>query len=677
MENVELDVDNEYLSKVMDTVDRGKYRIPEFQRGFVWDRSDVISLFDSIYNSYPIGSFFFWKVPQSMFDFFRDVEGLDQPPIDEIKSSGFPEVNFVLDGQQRLTSLYIALNGITYNGIDYSKIVFDLDEEEFKVAEGRSDHLVRLCDIWDDRREIRDELTDERRSTFIDCYEVLRQYELPLIVVESENIESVIDIFERINQKGTRLSRFDIVNANIWSREFNIRNKIGEDLFPELDRIGFGNIDRGRVTQTFALIHEQTCTTSAQKNLDTDEVKQDWPTVKDSIVEAIRYLQNKHGVRRAEFIPYEGMIPVLSYYIFKNGGKVDSSHQEIIDKWFWRVAISRRYSSQEQTRMAQDAKFFDKLLGGKEVEVDYAPDISKEEIINENIKHSTSGLRNAFLCLLCKKNPLHFETGAAIDFSRDYYTNFNLSNHHIFPNRSLREKGYSQKERKSITDITFIPADVNKKIRSEGTSGYFSSLRREENFDEVMSSHLIPADGGKALWEEDYDQFREERAEMIFAEFMDLIGEYSGLESDLETDPESAVDEIETRIRDYIFESLNEKYNEENVWEKMPGDVMSNVERRIQDEEGQDPEFSISGPREKLDYCDVGDYPKIINKNWRVFKSDFPSKQEVDERFQDFGSYRHSFAHNRGTDKFTELDGKISIQWIDSCIEIGEAIGHS
>lgn len=58
MTNVSLDVDDRRLDSVMSDVARGKHRIPEFQREFVWDRTDVVDLFDSIYRSFPIGSFF-------------------------------------------------------------------------------------------------------------------------------------------------------------------------------------------------------------------------------------------------------------------------------------------------------------------------------------------------------------------------------------------------------------------------------------------------------------------------------------------------------------------------------------------------------------------------------------------------------------------------------------------
>ncbi|GAB7010966.1 GmrSD restriction endonuclease domain-containing protein [Halorubrum trueperi] len=670
MRNVSLDVDDRRLDDVITQVGKGKYRIPEFQREFVWDRTDVVDLFDSIYKSYPIGSFFFWRVPHDMWDFFRDVDELQQPSLEEIQRSEFPEISFVLDGQQRLTSLYVTLNGMKYADTDYSRIVFDLDEETFKVAEGKADHLVRVCDIWDDKREVRDELEGDRYEAFTDCNDALTKYELPLIIVKTNEVESVINIFERINQKGTRLSRFDIVNANIWSRDFNLRSRIDEDIFEHLDQIGFGEIDRGTVTQTLALNIDGTCSTDAQKNLDPDDVRENWEDTKEAMISAIGYLRKQHGVKRSEFIPYEGMIPVLAYYMYETDRRnVDPDHQEQIDRWFWRVALSGRYSSSAQTRMTEDSKLIDRIIAGEDVEINFTPQISTERLKTTNIKRSTSGLRNAFLCLLARNRPLHFEDGSEIDLTENEYADFRLNKHHIFPNAYLRGLDYSKKQRKSIMDITFIPAELNRRLSDTSAKEYFGRLANDVNeFERIMDSHLIPHDEDSGIWDNDYDTFQEQRAELVYSEFMELIGEYSALESDLRNDPQSAVKETEVLVRDFIDTELTLASDGGTFWGEVPNDVNSNVQRRISEEQDSNPEFTVDSDRDKLDFCNVMDYAKIINARWDVFGDYLPSKSAVQTRFEDFAEFRNAIAHHREIDRFTEMDGQVAIEWINSCI---------
>jgi hypothetical protein len=528
---------------------------------------------------------------------------------------------------------------------------------------------VRLCDIWADKIEVRDELSAERREKFIRCNKLLQQYELPLIIVKTDDVDSVINIFERINQKGTRLSRFDIVNANIWSEDFNLRERIEEDIFTQLRQIGFGEIPRGAITQTLALCIEGTCTTTAQKNLDGSKVKQVWDTTKQALLSAIDYLKNKHGVQRAEFLPYEGMIPVLAYYIFEaDQPTVGQTHQDTIDRWFWRVALSSRYGSQSQTRMTEDCRLFDKILNGEDVEINFTPQISTERLMDTNIKRSTSGLRNAFLCLLARNQPRHFENVGLIDLTQNQYTDFRLNKHHVFPNAYLREQGYDKQKRKSIMDITFIPEELNKRLLDTTPDSYFSEFAANDDFEQVMESHLIPTGEHSGIWDNDYDRFLEQRAELVYTEFMDMIGEYSALQSDLRNDPQEAVKEIEIQVRDYIHRQLIAESDDSTFWGEVPNDVNSNVQRRISDTKNENPEFTVDSDREKLDYCNIMDYAKIINSRWNIFQNDFPSKSAVQNRLEDFADYRNGIAHNREVDEFTRMDGEIAIQWLDSCI---------
>jgi hypothetical protein len=290
--------------------------------------------------------------------------------------------------------------------------------------------------------------------------------------------------------------------------------------------------------------------------------------------------------------------------------------------------------------------------------------------MNTNIKRSTSGLRNAFLCLLARNRPLHFEDGSEIDLADREYTNFRLHKHHIFPNAYLRERGVSQKERKSIMDITFIPADLNQRLQDTSPKDFFKEMKdKTDEFERIMKSHLIPYGDDSGIWDNDYKKFQEKRAELVYSDFMELIGEYSELQSDMKSNPESAVEEIEIRVRDFIHEKLSEAGDDDNFWGEVPNDVNSNVQRLIQEKKDNNPEFTIDSDRDKLDFCNIMDYTKIINTRWDIFEEYFSSKSDAERRFKDFADYRNAVAHNRDLDKFTEMDGQVAIEWINSCIE--------
>jgi hypothetical protein len=120
------------FNELMMKVGNGDVRIPDFQREFVWDRSQILKLLDSVYRHYPIGSFLFWETTDAIQSYRRVGD------IDLQKGDGKKSVQYVLDGQQRITSLYASLQQATIvhrvNGRKVNKsleIYFDLDEKEF------------------------------------------------------------------------------------------------------------------------------------------------------------------------------------------------------------------------------------------------------------------------------------------------------------------------------------------------------------------------------------------------------------------------------------------------------------------------------------------------------------------------------------------------------------------
>jgi uncharacterized protein with ParB-like and HNH nuclease domain len=88
---------------IADMESKGILRIPRFQRDYVWERSKVAELFDSIYREFPIGSFFFWITPREYRDLYKDIPELRLP-----KPADYEQIKMILDGQQRITSLYVA-----------------------------------------------------------------------------------------------------------------------------------------------------------------------------------------------------------------------------------------------------------------------------------------------------------------------------------------------------------------------------------------------------------------------------------------------------------------------------------------------------------------------------------------------------------------------------------------
>lgn len=657
---VDLNVDDANLGLIISRMEEGRYRIPEFQREYVWETSEVTELFDSIYNSYPVGSLFLWEVPKEMNNYFRDMRDLGQPSIQDTSY----QISFVLDGQQRLTSLYVALKGLEFKKYDYSRILFDIDAEEFTLGKASADHLISVADIWDESKSLFDiakGMSQERQQRIEQCSTRLRNYKLPLIEVESKHVDSVINIFERINQKGRDLDRFDIVNANVWTGDFNLRQRIDKDIVERLEESDFGTVERDTVAQAISLCLEGQCTTSVQENLDADKVSQTWDDLRDAFLNAIRYIRGRYNIQRVEFLPYESLIAILTYYMYKADSKtVIPKHQEKIDEYFWRVVVSDHWESMRQTTIGQDTGIIDEIIAGYDANVNFPLVITPDRLINGNVKRSKSSVRNAFLCVLANKRPLNPEDGTDIDLKDGHFVDFKLEKHHIFPNSFLLDRNVDKDKRKSLVDITFLPKKVNNEIGSTVPSEYFGEFRDRNDFEDVMFSHIIPYGDDSAIWNDNYDKFLEQRATLIMEEIQKLVGESADLDFQDQT-PEQRMKEAEDLVRDITHTRLQANYGN-SYWDVLPSGVVQSVDQRLNGGK------SDIENRERLKHISAEESSIIITTHWSNFEDIFPAKDDVEHHLKNLEAYRREYEEEGNVDRYTRLDGDLAIQWINSCI---------
>jgi hypothetical protein len=350
------------LNNLVVAVEQGDYRIPQFQREYVWEKSKVVELFDSIYKEYPIGSFFLWKADRKNNNLFRHSIELNIPPIKDDD-----DVSFILDGQQRITSLYVTLKGMTVSNTDYSRICLDVQAEKFTYRESDNKRFFRVADIWgEDALKIGRQVAESFRDAFERCYRLLRTYPISIVEVRDQDLTAVCSIFQRINQGGKRLDRFDLIAAMTFTPDFDLREKFKEDIVGRLKDKKFGDISPAIVTQLMALVKKGACTQRVEYSLTASEIKEMWKQVVDAIMLAAETLRRNVGVQNAQYLPYDALLTLLAYFYAKSGKRTLTEEQiEWVKKWFWRASFSLHYGSGGPTKMGQDKELFDLLIGGK------------------------------------------------------------------------------------------------------------------------------------------------------------------------------------------------------------------------------------------------------------------------------------------------------------------------
>lgn len=515
------------LGHIMMDIEKGRLRIPRFQREFVWERSKVLILLDSIYHQFPVGSFFFWAAPRRYNKFIRNIAELNLPEPDERD-----EITLILDGQQRIASLYATAKGLRLKGEDYGDICFDLEKQQFATHKADNKRYIRVCDMLNEKRHLEihenllldHNLPSEYARRFAVCREIFTTYPFSVVIVREAELDDVCDIFERINQSGKRLSLTDLVVANTWSEDFDLRERT-KKFNKTLISKGFQKLEAEAVTEFLSLAIKGGCTRSMQLQMTTAEIKETWQKAIESINLTIDFLRGNLGVKRYAFLPYRGIIPVLAYYFYKsNNRSVSLTHKRTVERWFWRVSFSERYASAVATRMGEDKKLFDQIIDNEQGSLGYPVNV-EVDAIGAIRMHRTSAIKNAVLCLLAAKTPKHFRNNDPIYLDDTYFSDFNSpEKHHIFPAAFLRKQGIG-KGKFSLANFCFLPAELNNEIRDKKPSVYFQQLKDENSqFEKTMESHLIPVGEDSGIWRDDYARFIRQRGELIKAEIESAIG---------------------------------------------------------------------------------------------------------------------------------------------------------
>jgi hypothetical protein len=250
------------FSTLMHQIETGAVKVPQFQRTFVWDRRKSAKLLDSLLKGYPIGTFILWKTKEELRS-VRDIGNVELPTTPE---GDF--ILYVLDGQQRLTSLFATVRGLLVEREsgrvdDFAEMYIDLD-----LTTGTDSELV-ITDVSEKEPRsfisVRDLLTAEftTLASYPEQYhdkmqaykKVIEGYNFSVILVPEAPIDVATEIFTRINVTGQPLSVFEIMVAKTFSaeRDFDLAERTS-DLLSEFADVRYGTIPDIVILQAISAI---------------------------------------------------------------------------------------------------------------------------------------------------------------------------------------------------------------------------------------------------------------------------------------------------------------------------------------------------------------------------------------------------------------------------------------
>ena len=494
-------------------------------------------MLDSILKGYPIGTFILWETNERLND-IKNIGNLELPPVpDDTK------VQYVLDGQQRITSLYAAFLGakIQKEGekkiTDYSDIYVDLDgdvennDEQIVVSEQPDGVYITLHEVLnfnENLLKIKERYTDEQFKKIHEYSQTFSTYDFSTIVLRKEDIDSAIEVFTRINTGGQTLTLFEIMSAKTYDEEqnFDMEDRF-QELLKELEERKYDTISSSVILFVLALIlsKNKECKRKVILQLDKQEIIDVWDDVISALKESTDYFRSVYRIPVSAILPYDALLVPFTYFFYFHKEKPKGGQIKFLEEFFWRVSLSFRYSSSTESRLAQDIKRIDEILQGnrpnyEEVKVFLS---SPKDLIDMGFSAGSSYCK-AILCLLAYHEPKDFQDNGKVILDNSWLKVANSKNyHHFFPKAYLRKNNIGNEN--SLVNITLVSDSLNKrKIKAKAPSIYVQDfLDKNDELPTSMQSHLILDLDGFGIMSDDYAVFLEKRAQVIFDELQKRI----------------------------------------------------------------------------------------------------------------------------------------------------------
>ena len=392
------------IAEVVKDISANKYVLPSIQREFVWSTAQIERLFDSVMQDYPFGAFLFWELSKdqnTLYDFYSFLQNYHEKTArhnPKINLTGNDNVMAVLDGQQRLTSIYIGLKG-TYafkmpfkqwknnsafperklylNIVEQAKDETDKYEFSFLAADevkNDTDHywfevgkILDMTELGDVMNYLMQNIAFSGAYTQDQCifanatlsqlFKVIHtQPSISYYKVKSEELDKVLQIFIRVNSGGTVLSYSDLLLsiATAQWESLDARKEITE-FVDYINTIGSGfNVNKDFILKAslvltgFSDIAFKVDNFNKQNML---KIEQNWQTIKTSITQAF-LLVSSFGFSRDSLKSNNAVIPI-AYYLMTigNPGNFEVSSNTVnnrkkIKKWLTMSLIKRTFGGQ-------------------------------------------------------------------------------------------------------------------------------------------------------------------------------------------------------------------------------------------------------------------------------------------------------------------------------------------
>jgi len=529
---MELDWSKKRLFELVEKAYVGEVMLPDFQRNFLWTRNDIEELISSLLEQMFIGTFLIQRVDPKHIPFkVIPIEGAN------LVNKSFapkPEV-LVLDGQQRITSLFYALYApdiplkntanpyaffIDLGDLGRGEIeeaVFSWSKQwreyksllnnngDYEISQLRERKILPLNFLADGSffwklwyEHLRSSFSEKEALNIENYIKNLMEYQAYVLSIPlNEKPEDIAKLFERINRTGVKLSIFDLLTARMY-KFINLRHAWEEAYESSyyIRQLSNNDVKNTKIPyyiiQGIALSRDMSVKAKDMIKIDADVLNTNsWHkavTLLEQKVLKRLFDVSEYGIAGPQWLSYPSMISVWLGLFLKSEAREIQVDIEKINKWYWSVIFTERYSGSTETKHTKDFKdLIAWLLDSSRVPEAVLDMNSKLEILKLQTKYAGSSIYKGVFNLLFKKKAQDFLERDVINFS-------SLEDHHIFPRKFLESKR-ANVEKDIVLNRTLITSVTNRKIGGKAPAAYIRDMIESHGSESavkaILAKHFI------------------------------------------------------------------------------------------------------------------------------------------------------------------------------------------
>lgn len=524
------------IETILDQIDLGSMALPEFQRGYVWNRDQVRGLMHSLYRKHPVGSLLVWVTKTES----ANVRG------DGTLAPG--SVKLLLDGQQRITSLYGIIRGKAPQFFDgdqraFTGLYFNLEDEVFEFYAP-----VKMKDnpLWIDvsnlmhigaGESIKRIVTIPEFQTNITTYinrlnsiDTIKQIDLHIedVAGDDKTVDVVVDIFNRVNSGGTKLSKGDLALAKLCAESPDARGQMKVRL-DRWKKAGFDFKLEWLLRCVNAIVTGEALF-SFLKDVDPPTFRKGLEQTEKAVDAILNMVSSRLGLDHDRVLGSRSSFPVIARYLTQRGGRI-TNHEERGKLLYWYVNtfLWGRYAGSTESVLNQDLDAIEETDGA----LDRLIALLRQQRGDLRVRPNdflgwSRGARFYPLLYMLTRSAHAKDWGTGDELSNHLLgRSSNLEIHHIFPKALLYRTGMSKSKREAnaIANFTFLTKETNLLVSDRNPADYLEEFM--EKNPGAVESHWIPTD--RNLWEtENYPAFLEARRELLAKAANDFLESLAG-----------------------------------------------------------------------------------------------------------------------------------------------------